>query len=124
MSDRDQLSERVRLALFRIFQHSVSNVLRHARATELKIHFALGEENITLEIKDNGQGFELPARWIQLARKGHLGLVGAAERAEALGGKLKIISAPGKGTMIRVIVPRSRAQEDFYSKSLSSLGID
>ncbi len=124
MPDGRQLSERARLALFRIFQHSVSNVLRHSNATQLRVHFSLDAEEVYLEIQDNGQGFELPARWIQLARKGHLGLVGTAERAEALGGKLKIISAPGNGTIIRVIVPRSRTQEDTYSKSLSSLGIE
>jgi signal transduction histidine kinase len=77
-----------------------------------------------LEIRDNGQGFELPARWIQLARKGHLGLVGTAERAEALGGKLKILSSPGQGTTIRVTVPRSSTNESYFSKSLSSLDIE
>jgi PAS domain S-box-containing protein len=124
MPDGNQLSERARLALFRIFQHAVSNVIRHSNATGLQIHFALDTEDVYLEIKDNGDGFELPARWIQLARKGHLGLVGTAERAEALGGKLKIISSPGKGTSVQVTVPLSRAQEDTFSKSLSSLGIE
>ena len=124
MPDGNQLSERARLALFRIFQHSVSNVLRHSNASELQINFSLDEEAVTLEIKDNGQGFEIPARWIHLARKGHLGLVGTAERAEALGGKLKIVSAPGEGTSIRVVVPRSRAQEEYFAKSLSSLDIE
>jgi PAS domain S-box-containing protein len=124
MPDGNLLSGRARLALFRILQHAVSNVIRHSNATELKIHFSLDKEDVYLEIRDNGQGFELPARWIHLARKGHLGLVGTAERAEALGGKLKIISAPGKGTTIRVVVPLKKAQEDSYSKSLSSLGID
>jgi PAS domain S-box-containing protein len=124
MPDGSQLSERVRLALFRIFQHAVSNVIRHSQATRLDIRFSLDAEEVTLEIRDNGQGFELPARWIQLARKGHLGLVGTAERAEALGAKLKILSSPGKGTTIRVTVPRSSTNESYFSKSLSSLDIE
>jgi signal transduction histidine kinase len=65
----------------------------------------LSEDQVTLEVEDNGNGFVLPRRWIDLARKGHLGLVGATERAEALGGHLVINSAPGKGTDIQAIVP-------------------
>jgi signal transduction histidine kinase len=61
-----------------------------------------------LEIKDDGRGFEVPGRLIHLARQGHLGLVGAAERAEAVGGKMEIISKPGAGTLIRVEVPLER----------------
>jgi len=60
-----------------------------------------------LEIKDNGRGFLVPERMIHFARQGHLGLVGALERAEAVGGKMKIQSAPGEGTQIRVEVPLS-----------------
>jgi signal transduction histidine kinase len=50
----------------------------------------------------------VPARWIGLVRQGHLGLVGAAERAELIGGRFKVVSAPGKGTTIQVTVPRNQ----------------
>jgi signal transduction histidine kinase len=64
-----------------------------------------------LEVQDDGQGFQVPRRWLELARQGHLGLVGIAERAEAIGGQLQIISAPGAGTRIRVVVPNTSAPE-------------
>jgi two-component system, NarL family, sensor histidine kinase UhpB len=60
-----------------------------------------------LEIQDDGQGFELPARWIHLAREGHLGLIGARERTEAIGGRFEVLSSPGEGTLVRAVVPRN-----------------
>jgi signal transduction histidine kinase len=108
MPDEQSLAEPVRLALFRIYQAALNNVARHAQAQRVDIRFRFADDEIVLEIQDDGRGFELPERWITLAREGHLGLVGAAERAEAVGGKLDVESAPGKGTCLRVIVPRER----------------
>ncbi len=109
--DRQILPERVRLALYRIYQHGVSNVLRHSGATVLEVNFKLDNQSVLLEIRDNGRGFELPARWIELARAGHLGLVGTAERAQAIGGDLKITTAPGQGTSIQVVLPNPAGRE-------------
>lgn len=105
--DGQKLPEAVRIALFRIYQTAIGNVIRHARASEAHVRFLLEDERARLEIEDNGCGFQVPARWIELARQGHLGLVGALERAEASGGSLEVRSHPGKGTLIRVVVPRS-----------------
>ena len=105
MPDGQQLSEPVRLALFRIYQTAMTNILRHAQATELDIRLSLDDRDVTLEIEDNGVGFHVPGRLIELARQGHLGLVSATERAEAVGGKLKVFSEPGQGTKLRVTVP-------------------
>ncbi len=80
---------------------------RHAQADQLTIRLNLDDQLITLEVEDNGHGFNKPHRWIDLARQGHLGLVSASERAEALGGKLEIKSDPGQGTLVRASVPRS-----------------
>jgi signal transduction histidine kinase len=105
MPDRQTLPDRVRLALFRIYQVSLANIVRHAAATQAEICLTLDDNQVVLEIRDNGRGFEVPERLIQLARQGHLGLVGASERAEAVGGKMEIISAPGEGTLVRVLAP-------------------
>ncbi len=107
MHDGQLLSERVRLALFRIYQQMLVNVIRHAQASNVIIRFAIEPAQVTLEIQDDGSGFTVPSRWIDLARQGHLGLVGAAERTEAIGGFFKIESAPGKGTHVKVSVPRT-----------------
>jgi two-component system, NarL family, sensor kinase len=106
-TDGQALPEGTRMALFRIYQTAITNVIRHARATQAEVRFNVDPEHVQLEIQDNGCGFQVPDRWIELARQGHMGLVGAAERAEAAGGKLQVESRPGKGSLIRVIVPRA-----------------
>jgi PAS domain S-box-containing protein len=103
--DGQRLDERMRLILFRIYQNAVSNVARHSNADQLWVRFDLTDTRVTLEIEDNGKGFIIPERWIELVRQGHLGLVSIRERVEAIGGKLTIISEPGKGTLIRVDAP-------------------
>jgi signal transduction histidine kinase len=105
MPDGQKFPENVRLALFRIYQASLANVLRHADATRVDILLEYDENHVHLEICDNGKGFIMPSRWILLARKGHLGLIGAMERAEAIGGKLEIESEVGVGTRVCVLVP-------------------
>jgi PAS domain S-box-containing protein len=104
MSDGNKLPERVSLALFRIYQQSLANILRHAHATSVDIRLILDDQYVQLEIEDNGKGFEVPPRLVDLAHKGHYGLVGAAERAEAIGGAFTIDSYPGRGTTIFVNV--------------------
>jgi signal transduction histidine kinase len=99
------LSGDVSLALYRIHQQALQNIYQHAGARHAYIRL-WGEDGwIWLEIEDDGQGFEAPEHWVELARTGHLGLVGMAERAEAVGGQLAVHSAPGEGTVIRVKVP-------------------
>lgn len=105
--DGRELPENARLALFRIYQTAISNVLRHAQASRVVVRFTMEEKRARLLIRDNGRGFYVPKRWIVLARQGHMGLVGAAERAEAFGGTLKVESETGKGTTIEVIIPRN-----------------
>lgn len=104
--DGKELSERVRLALFRIYQHSLANIVRHAAASDAWITLRMNQDMVELTISDNGKGFKVPRRWVELVRQGHFGLVGAIERAESVGGRLEVESAPEKGTTIRVIVPR------------------
>lgn len=111
MPDGQALPEQVRLALFRIYQQALNNVVRHAQASLVSIHFELDAQQTLLEIQDDGHGFEVPKRWIELVRRGHLGLVGIAERAEAIGGRLEVVSTPGEGTLIRVVVPRLDGNE-------------
>ena len=103
--DRQILPEKVRLALFRIFQQSIANVIRHSRATEVHVRFSFDAEEAHLEIKDNGRGFEVPSNWIDFVRQGHYGLAGAAERANTLGGIFKVQSNPGNSTTIQVTIP-------------------
>lgn len=106
MKDGRMLPEDLRVALFRIMQESVNNARKHAKAQRVNVRFAFDEEEVVLEVRDDGVGFEVPENWLRLSRSGHLGLVGIHERAEAVGGRLQVISAPGQGTRVLVTVPR------------------
>jgi signal transduction histidine kinase len=107
MHDGQLLPERVRLALFRIYQEILNNCGQHAQAHSLLVRLTFDTAHICMTIRDDGRGFEVPKSWIELARQGHLGLLGAHERAESIGGTLEIISSPGRGTLARVTVPSS-----------------
>ncbi len=103
--DGQKLSGPIRIVLFRIYQAALNNILRHAQATQVKIQLRMDDGQATLKIKDNGIGFVMPDRWINLARQGHLGIVGARERAKEVGGDLDVITKPGRGTIIQAVVP-------------------
>jgi PAS domain S-box-containing protein len=103
-----QLSDEVQLAIYRIYQELINNIVKHAGASEVEVQLRLEGHWIELQVEDNGAGFHIPQNWVDLVRDGHLGLVGIQERAEAIGGKLKIYSKPGKGTAVRLRVPTIR----------------
>lgn len=110
-SDGRDISERVRLVLFRIYQQSMINIARHSQAKNVTVRFSLNKDDIQLRIRDDGQGFQVPGRWVDLVRQGHFGLVGSIERAESVGGRMEIRSAPGQGTEIHVTVPRREEEQ-------------
>ncbi|MBV7339184.1 sensor histidine kinase, partial [Chloroflexi bacterium TSY] len=105
-ADGQTLSEHIRLALFRIYQQAMVNVAQHANASHIRISFRLTDEQIRLKIVDDGCGFEVPHRWIELARDGHFGLLGVAERTEAIGGHLSVLSNTTVGTSLTVVATR------------------
>jgi signal transduction histidine kinase len=118
--DGQALPERVRLALFRICQEALNNVAQHALARLVLIRFTFDAKQVVLQIQDDGAGFAVPARWLQLARRGHLGLLGVAERAEAIGGRLEVVSAVGAGTVVRIVVSRAAEPERAEAASLQT----
>ena len=103
--DGEMLPEPVSIALFRVYQESLNNVVKHARASEVWVNITRGDSLVTLVVEDNGAGFQVPLDPLQLVIQGHLGLAGMRERVEAIGGSLEVDSRPGKGTRIQVQVP-------------------
>jgi len=100
-----RLDESARLALFRIYQESLNNIFRHAEATEVHIRLCFKPRSLTLQIQDNGKGFDFPENWVNLVRNGHFGLAGIHEHAETAGGEVQIESVLGQGTCITVEIP-------------------
>ncbi|MEI6193251.1 MAG: sensor histidine kinase [Verrucomicrobiota bacterium] len=98
------LSEFVAGNLLMVAQEAMHNALKHAQATliETTVSAAPDEKHITIEIRDNGIGFDPAAS--SRASSGHFGLMGMRERLDRLGGKLHIESKPGRGTRVLVEV--------------------
>jgi signal transduction histidine kinase len=96
------IPEEMAVAAFRITQEAVTNILRHAQASNLLIRVQRLPQGLTLLISDDGQGFA-PA--VDPGREGQRGMAGMAERIEQLGGTLNVISEPGKGTQIEALFP-------------------
>jgi len=96
------LGETVNINLYRIVQESVTNALRHARATEIAITLNRTDENtLVLAIKDNGLGMNI----CNVDQTQHFGLLGMRERAQALDGKFTVDSALEQGSVITVTIP-------------------
>ena len=88
-------------AAFRICQEALTNVVRHARAKEIRVHLDKLDRELLLEIHDDGQGI-LPEK-VTDARS--LGLLGMRERAAAVRGALRIVGLPGQGTTVTLRLP-------------------
>jgi signal transduction histidine kinase/ligand-binding sensor domain-containing protein len=88
--------------LLRIAQEAVANALKHAQATKIWIKLTTEGRKISLCIVDNGRGFEPKDVFSSL---GHFGLLGIRERAERLGGEMRLSSRPGEGTEVEVTAP-------------------
>jgi signal transduction histidine kinase len=89
-------------ATFRIFQECLTNVIRHAQATSVRVALSQEEENILLVVEDDGIGFIETGVSNSL---GSLGLLGMKERAQFCGGDVQISSSPGNGTTVTVRIP-------------------
>jgi len=95
------------LTLYRAAQEGLTNIQKHAGASHAWIELHFGEQEATLSLRDNGRGFDpLGQQHLQPGREGGYGLQGLQERLELVGGSLKVESAPGAGTSLRVTVPR------------------
>ena len=104
--DMDSPGEEISISLYRIVQESLTNVVKHAAASNVKIRIAIIDYNnsqyVDMVIEDNGRGFDNT-----VTRPG-LGLLGMRERVEALQGNLQIDTRPGAGVRITITLPLTR----------------
>ncbi|MEM6255497.1 MAG: sensor histidine kinase [Cyanobacteria bacterium P01_D01_bin.156] len=93
------LPEAMGLALYRLVQEGITNIVKHANATAVELSLIVDDEGTRLLLRDNGDGFD-----ISKTSTG-FGLQGMRERAQAIGGQLTVNSRPGEGCEIRLVVP-------------------
>jgi PAS domain S-box-containing protein len=105
-----RLNDEQATALFRIFQESLTNVIRHARASEVDVVLSQFESSVRMEIHDNGVG--IPA--FPSSRTDSLGLLGMRERARMIGGGVAFEGGPGKGTTVSVLVPLNLPEQNEH----------
>jgi signal transduction histidine kinase len=86
--------------LYRLGQEALANVVKHARASSATVHIAAKDDTVSIEVSDDGRGFDPAAVGPE-----HFGLRSMRGRAADLGGRLEVTSTPGRGTVLRVEVP-------------------
>jgi signal transduction histidine kinase len=112
--DRKRLDSLIETVLFRVTQEALTNVTRHAGTNKATVCLDYGPEAVTLGVLDSGKGFD-PNEPLRPPRG--WGLEGMRERVEAVGGRLILHSAPGRGTTVQAVIPlkHARMPEDNYS---------
>lgn len=103
------LDEMYSIAIFRIIQEALNNVVKHARASQVSVKLEFLPQHLAIAIKDDGVGFEPRSAERE---DGHYGLLNMQERARLLNGRLEIRSAPGRGTEIWVMIPVEREGDE------------
>ena len=103
----EQLDTARRTVLYRVAQEALTNVSRHAQASEVYVKIERLDGTISMEVKDNGKGFH-HEKLTSGKKNKRLGLLGMRERVEMVHGDFEIRSAPGKGTMVQVRIPLAK----------------
>ena len=96
-----RLSRETELALYRIAQEGLNNIVHHAKAKHATLSIRFDKE-VSLEVTDDGTGFTVPKSPTDFAPSGHFGLLGIRERADLIGARLEVKSEGGRGTRLSV----------------------
>ena len=107
--DSFRLSPHHELILFRIFQEAVNNILKHAHATLIAVHSCYTDAHFSLEISDNGLGFNPDE--LADGREAGLGIRNIKNRAQIIGADFAILSESGKSTALRIDLPLNRSSD-------------
>ncbi len=101
----------IEITLFRIIQEAVVNIARHAKAENVFVIFKVDDDSVSVDIEDDGTGFDVLPSLIQAEGGRGLGIQGLKERVHLLDGSLSICSAKGQGTRISLKIPTGRFRE-------------
>lgn len=103
----------VKIALFRIAQEALTNVIKHAHASSAHVILSYAEELVRIRVTDDGRGFDMVAAGS--AKRVSWGLKGMEERTALLGGRFEVNSRPGEGTTVEVSIPYLQEENDENS---------
>lgn len=103
-----EIVEKGKLMLFRIIQEQITNVLKHADAKQLVIELIVDSCSISLSISDNGKGFDSE----NVKGKKGVGLYNIANRTELFNGKMNIVTSPGNGCSLNIIIPLEKPHKN------------
>lgn len=95
----------VEITLFRIIQEVIVNIARHAEARNVFVIMSIERERVTVDVEDDGEGFDVRSALMQTEDGRGLGLLGMQERTILIDGKIGICSTPGSGTRVTVTIP-------------------
>ncbi|MDD8018162.1 MAG: PAS domain S-box protein [Bacteroidota bacterium] len=101
LNEEIQLNEQTATAFFRIFQESLTNVIRHAEASHVHVTLKKEGNTVVMSIEDDGRGIALN----ELSDPRSVGILGMRERAAVFGGEVSVIGVPNKGTTVRARIP-------------------
>ena len=104
------LSPLLATTLYRIVQEALTNVTRHAKATQVKVTLQHELQTLRCSIKDNGVGFDVSSLSARTGERG-LGLIGIRERLHSVGGSPSLVSTPGRGTELVITIPYTNSPE-------------
>ncbi|HWC12564.1 MAG TPA: GAF domain-containing protein [Acidimicrobiales bacterium] len=106
----ERLPPHVEVALYRIAQEALQNVVKHAEASRVRLSLSTGPAGVRLAVDDDGRGFDGDGL-AELEDRHSYGMVGMRERAELIGATLNITSWPGRGTTVEVVVPNGDSRD-------------
>jgi signal transduction histidine kinase len=115
--DRRPLPPALRDEIYRIGREALVNAFRHAQANNVEVEVEFFEKRLVLRVRDDGRGID-PAV-LQSGLDNHFGLPGMRERADTIGGQLRVISRPGAGTEIELSVPLAEAPHFWRAITIS-----
>jgi PAS domain S-box-containing protein len=101
--------------VFRIVQESLTNIIRHASASEIDLVLEKDEDSLNIQITDNGVGMQESA----LQKSRSFGIVGMRERVHLLNGSISIISHPGKGAQLKITIPMKERRADANERKIN-----
>lgn len=114
--NESQLDPKVKVFVFRIVQEALSNVVKHAKATKVRVNVHLTKDVLEAKVSDNGQGFDVQKESQNPEKWDHFGVRSMKERARMLGGEIRWVSTPRIGTTVEITVPLATKENIRYAQ--------